>query len=465
MLPDSLATTLPDDQPAAIIQIRQSASRSWFDPAAAPMKARALWLRLAARCRGHSGLFLTLTYDPQLFPDPMDLYYRSGEEQHVPLFLRKLERALSERDEYGRLKTDAYDSQGRALSSFSMSGKWFCKLEFQKNGNIHFHLIILDAPNIPQDLMQSLWGRGHVWVKRLSPTNMRYCCKYVGKDDAYPPFIYGERVRSVKVVRVSSGFWSGKSRRSSEEAERDRDPYDVYGPPKPATFWHCGPTNDDLLGILAEHGVIREVYPSSTAQPGVAATRSVVPMSPAPSRNARDEAAAIAGILDEAHREQTKRALPPVCGVLRPKYAKVAACAAAALFALGTLPAAADAPRNSRWISVPGTFDQVVRQVGTADDGRAAGRLKAGLHLIHTPKHDGVNPPKEGEHPREAFHGLPLWWVDHVVWDAERNSFDCRAEMDAAMRELDAFEGALSEACGPLAQSEAWDALEKGAVR
>jgi hypothetical protein len=96
-------------------------------------------------------------------------------------------------------------------------------MEFQRGGWVHWHLIILDVHRIPHALAAELWGHGHVWLRKLSPRNVKYCTKYTVKAGDVPSWLLMERPRSVKVIRCSPGFWG------REPAKRLQvvDEYDV----------------------------------------------------------------------------------------------------------------------------------------------------------------------------------------------------------------------------------------------
>lgn len=183
-----------------MIEIRQVVSDSWLDHRASKRLAAALSDKLWKRCRGHRGLFVTLTYDRSRYESAIALYRAQGESQHVALFLRKVARYLG----------------------VDLRGKWFCKLEFQKGGWVHFHLIILDVDRIPHAACTEMWGHGHVWLRRLSQRAVRYCTKYVAKGGALPAWLFLERPRSVKIIRVSSGFWP-KPPPDDDVSEEDDD--------------------------------------------------------------------------------------------------------------------------------------------------------------------------------------------------------------------------------------------------
>lgn len=170
---------------ASVIRVRRGGSRSWLDYVWARAFGARLASRLEERCRGERGVFITLTYDRALYESPRELYRRASEKKHVAEFMKRLANFLGER----------------------LSGRWICKMEFQEGGWVHFHLILLGVSRIDHGELSRLWGHGFVWVNRLTKENRRYMSKYVAKGDGLPAFLYGERPRSVKVIRTSKGFW------------------------------------------------------------------------------------------------------------------------------------------------------------------------------------------------------------------------------------------------------------------
>lgn len=193
-----------------MLELRVTGTESWLDERSARRISKRLGAKLWERCQGHRGLFVTLTYRRDEYRDALDLYRRQSEEQHVPLFLRKVSRYL-----------------GRSLK-----GRWFCKLEFQTGGWVHWHLIILDVNKIPHDVATTLWGHGHVWLRRLNKKNVKYVTKYTVKGGDVPAWLYAERPRSVKIVRTSPGFWGelGRKKKADDDEPAEPDPYDEYGP-------------------------------------------------------------------------------------------------------------------------------------------------------------------------------------------------------------------------------------------
>ncbi len=160
--------------------------------------AATLRARLLRRLKGCRGVFITLTYRREEWVSPLELYRDASESQHVAMFIRRLQRALGTK----------------------LTGRWFCKLEFQSGGWVHWHLIIDGVKFIPHDELERLWGFGFVWIKPASPRNIAYCAKYLAKDGALPAFVLADRARALKVVRVSPGFWREPAQSQPDRPER-----------------------------------------------------------------------------------------------------------------------------------------------------------------------------------------------------------------------------------------------------
>ena len=186
------------------VHVRARCLRSWLSVQDAPILGAILRTRLAERLKGERGLFLTLTYSHEEWESARELYYATGEKQHVTLFMRRL---------------------ARACNLGSLKGRWFCKLEFQRGGWVHFHVILLGPTYLPHEAITKAWGFGHVWVNRLTASHLAYLCKYVAKDGAVPPWLFFERPRSVKVIRVSPGFWGDTKSADRVPDDRVRDPF------------------------------------------------------------------------------------------------------------------------------------------------------------------------------------------------------------------------------------------------
>lgn len=128
---------------------------------------------------------LTLTYARTPGESSRDLFLRARDDQHVALFMRRLSR---------RTGTD-------------YSGRWIRKLEFQADGTVHWHLLIVGERFIPHDVVDDAWGFGHVWISRPKGGAVAYICKYVAKGGEFPEWVLGQRARGIRVVGASPGFW------------------------------------------------------------------------------------------------------------------------------------------------------------------------------------------------------------------------------------------------------------------
>lgn len=165
------------------VEFRRGCCRSWADPDWSKVMSARLGEKLWNRCRGEEGVLITLTYDRKEYASARDLWFKQQARQDVPLFLRRLGRAL-DRD---------------------LRGKWFAKVEFQEAEWVHFHLILLGVGFIDHKLLKQAWGMGHVWINGLTEKRVKYACKYVVKGGAIPPWLLGEA--SLRIIRVSNGFW------------------------------------------------------------------------------------------------------------------------------------------------------------------------------------------------------------------------------------------------------------------
>jgi hypothetical protein len=190
-----------------MIEFRVRSSRSWLDAKYGKILAHDLAERLVARCAGQQVLKIELTYQREEYSDPADLYYRAGEHRHVRRFIESLRRYL---------KTD-------------LTGRWLCKMEFQQGGWVHWHLLLLGVSYIDHTDLMNLWGHGYVWVRRADEAELRYVCKYIAKDGEFPAFLYLRPIRSVKIIRVSPGFW-GESTSKPKREDDDDEPAPIKLP-------------------------------------------------------------------------------------------------------------------------------------------------------------------------------------------------------------------------------------------
>lgn len=191
-----------------MLSLKPRISKSWLDTRHARRLGYELAERLCTRCKGEKGVFLTLTYRRDEWEGPRDLYRATSSERHVRRFMERL---------------------GELLGT-SFAGRWLCKLEFQKDGYVHFHLVVLGISRIEHSLLEHAWGYGFVWIERLNPARIRYVCKYVSKAGDLPAFLYFEPCRSVKVIRVSPGFWGDTEPRPPREKPEPTQELSAYVP-------------------------------------------------------------------------------------------------------------------------------------------------------------------------------------------------------------------------------------------
>jgi hypothetical protein len=185
-----------------MIEFRVRSSRSWLDVKYGKILSHELADRLVERCKGEQVLKIELTYRREEYSDPADLYIRASEERHVRRFIESLKKYLK----------------------VNLTGKWLCKMEFQQCGWVHWHLLLVGISYISHNDLTELWGHGYVWVRRADEAELRYVCKYIAKDGEFPAFLYLRPIRSVKIIRVSPGFWGTSSPKSEDEQDDESDP-------------------------------------------------------------------------------------------------------------------------------------------------------------------------------------------------------------------------------------------------
>lgn len=173
-----------------MLHFKVRSTRSWLHHKFGKHLAGQLGQRLVDRCHGERGLFLTLTYARDDYDDPRDLYHRSRDERHVRRFMARLAKFLGQ----------------------SLTGRWLCKLEFQRGGWIHWHVLILGIDRIEHAALTEIWGHGFTFISKATPGRIRYLCKYISKTGELPAFLYMEAIRSVKIIRTSSGFWNDQDK-------------------------------------------------------------------------------------------------------------------------------------------------------------------------------------------------------------------------------------------------------------
>lgn len=175
------------------IHIKQHRGGGWLSRQGAAYSSRQLRLKLEKELEDKNSVFITLTYGNDRTPE--ENYDEASRNKAVSRFMSHLAMELN---------TD-------------FSGKWICKLEFQTNGQPHFHIIVKDTNYIPHDVMERVWGRGFVWITASRENGgprsaARYFSKklshYTAKPLQVPYWLLQRRVGTVKIVRTSPGFWS-----------------------------------------------------------------------------------------------------------------------------------------------------------------------------------------------------------------------------------------------------------------
>ena len=176
------------------VTLRPLPSGSWLDERCAPHLALALRDRLYDRLRDESGVFLTLTYDRSRYRDAEECFDNASTSKHVARFMERLSEFLGE----------------------SLRGRWLCKCEFQAGGWVHWHIIPTGVDYIPHSTLLRLWRFGFPFVQRFGRRDSRrrvaqYASKpvadYASKSGKLPAWLLAKRTRSIKIVRVSPGFW------------------------------------------------------------------------------------------------------------------------------------------------------------------------------------------------------------------------------------------------------------------
>lgn len=184
-----------------MIRIRRRACESWLDPKGGLSLAMAFRDRLAARLAvADKAVFITLTYDRTPYDDARSLYRAQRDDQHVVMFMRRLAKALGVK---------------------SLAGQWCRKMEFQRGGWVHWHIVLVGYSFIPWQTVLKAWGHGDIDVQRIDDAEraVKYMCKYISKDGGLPPWLYAERPRSIKIISASPGFWLDPAMRSDSDPE------------------------------------------------------------------------------------------------------------------------------------------------------------------------------------------------------------------------------------------------------
>lgn len=106
--------------------------------------------------------FLTLTVDPKKFKSNESAY--NYIKPRFRFFIRNLKKA------------------------FGLDDLQYCwKLEFQENGNPHWHMLINVKQSMCLKTIYDLWGYGSINIKRCTDKKLPYAFKYISKDQKELP--------------------------------------------------------------------------------------------------------------------------------------------------------------------------------------------------------------------------------------------------------------------------------------
>lgn len=142
-----------------VIHVRFQESASWFTPSGVAKKRRMLEAKGMPDMKGRR--FITLSMDRQMFGDCPLTAYLAGKD-HVRRFLEA----------------------GRLASLWKRGAWWAWKLEFQKDGWPHWHLIIDRTAKFSRrdfDTIKKIWGMGRTNCRRISKSKFGYQFKYAFK--------------------------------------------------------------------------------------------------------------------------------------------------------------------------------------------------------------------------------------------------------------------------------------------
>ena len=180
---------------------------SWFHP-------RGIY-RVLARLRPRlpdvgGMLFLTFTFNPLLYGDPLAAF------EHGRSRLRRI---------FFRLRKGVVWEGKR----YVINSPYAVKVEFHRSGWAHFHVVFLTHNYLPGPLLNSLWGLGRTNVRRISNRKFCYLLKYVTKGGGLPEWVLS-RTR-LRVFQSSRGFLSDLPSPGAPKSE--------FGPSEPGSV-HVG---------------------------------------------------------------------------------------------------------------------------------------------------------------------------------------------------------------------------------
>ena len=171
------------------VEVRPQVAENWFTEKGAQKKLNRL------KNKGLPSLynwrFLTLTVDPLKFENSESAYFHIKERMRY--FIRSLK---------------------QTFEIDSLNYVW--KLEFQKNGFPHWHMLLDYKQPLCVQTIYNLWGYGGVKIIRCKDKHLPYTFKYIAKEASELPswFLKQNRPR----VFQSSGFFP-RMENQNEEVE------------------------------------------------------------------------------------------------------------------------------------------------------------------------------------------------------------------------------------------------------
>lgn len=153
--------------------------------------------------------FLTLTLDQSLFEGPLSAYFTVT-------------------DNFSRRIKSVCEAMGKR------DARWCCKMEFQENGWVHFHLAVdirskLSFQCINKDIPKA-WSFGRTDVQRIESGRLSYFFKYVFKcpltklEATVPDWFDsyekdGKTLMLARFWRVSKSFYTGPKKKTESRPE------------------------------------------------------------------------------------------------------------------------------------------------------------------------------------------------------------------------------------------------------
>lgn len=195
-------------------EAKKKGCKSWFCKECCLAKGIKLKSQLKERLRDFKGLMmLTFTIDQQLFAGPQEAFDYVAAKRCIGVTMQRLHRA-------GHLH----------------SRRYFCVIEWQKNGWPHWHILV-DASRIPFGDLCEAWNRNWMgWQERVklgrpgfgsvrfsvprfpdADKAAGYVAAYLTKvpDYGFPEWVLDRPQRSIRRYYASKGFW-GQARANSE---------------------------------------------------------------------------------------------------------------------------------------------------------------------------------------------------------------------------------------------------------